>query len=62
MGVTNEVILEEVHSKDDEALTVDLAAFRDAQRRSTSASGGRVGSNSTQNEVINVQLHGIDTE
>jgi hypothetical protein len=56
------VILEGGFSEDDEALAADLAAFRDARRTPTSAPGGRVGSDSTQDEVIDAQLRGIDTE
>jgi hypothetical protein len=49
-------------NEDDEALTADLAAFWDARRIPMSAIGGRVGSDSTQDEVISGQLRGIDTE
>jgi hypothetical protein len=56
------VIPEEGFSKDDEALAADLATFRDARRTPTSALGGRVGSNSTQDEVNNAHLHAIDIE
>jgi hypothetical protein len=56
------VIPEEGLSEDDEALAADLAAFRDARRTPMSASGGGFSSDSAQNEVINAQLRGIDTE
>jgi hypothetical protein len=56
------VIPEEGFSEDNEALAADLAAFRDARRTSTSATGGRIGSDSIQDEVINAQLRSIDTE
>ncbi|KAH0604910.1 uncharacterized protein H6S33_006578, partial [Morchella sextelata] len=46
-GETIEVILEEGFSEDDKALAADLAAFQDAH---------------AENEVINAQVHGIDTE
>ncbi|KAH0609144.1 uncharacterized protein H6S33_001372 [Morchella sextelata] len=45
-GVTIEVIPEDGFSEDDEALTADLAAFRDARK----------------DEVIYAQLRGIDSE
>ncbi|KAH8155094.1 uncharacterized protein LAJ45_00103 [Morchella importuna] len=61
-GVTIEIIPEEGFSEDDEALAADLAAFRDARRTPTSAPGGRVDSDSAQDEVINARLRGIDTE
>ncbi|KAH0607332.1 uncharacterized protein H6S33_003320, partial [Morchella sextelata] len=61
-GVTIEVIPEEGFSEDDEALAADLAAFRNARRIPTSAPKGRVGSDSAQDEVINAQLRGVDTE
>jgi hypothetical protein len=50
------VILEEGFSEDDEALAADLATFRDARRISTSAPEGWVGSDNTQDEVVNAQL------
>ncbi|RPB11694.1 hypothetical protein P167DRAFT_546256, partial [Morchella conica CCBAS932] len=56
------IIPEEGFSEDDEALAADLAAFRDARRTPTSAPGGRVDSDSAQDEVINARLRGIDTE
>ncbi|RPB07084.1 hypothetical protein P167DRAFT_579681 [Morchella conica CCBAS932] len=61
-GVTIEIIPEEGFSEDDEALAADLAAFRDARRTPTSATGGRVDSDSAQDEVINARLRGIDTQ
>ncbi|KAH8148899.1 uncharacterized protein LAJ45_06873 [Morchella importuna] len=61
-GVTIEIIPEEGFSEDDEVLAADLAAFRDARRTPTSAPGGRVDSDSAQDEVINARLRGIDTE
>ncbi|KAH8144566.1 uncharacterized protein LAJ45_11361 [Morchella importuna] len=61
-GVTIEIIPEEGFSEDDEALAADLATFRDARRTSTSAPEGRVDFDSTQDEVINARLRGIDTE
>ncbi|KAH8145413.1 uncharacterized protein LAJ45_10535 [Morchella importuna] len=61
-GVTIEIIPEKGFSEDDEALPADLAAFRDARRTPTSATGGRVDSDSAQDEVINARLRGIDTE
>ncbi|KAH8149082.1 uncharacterized protein LAJ45_06621 [Morchella importuna] len=61
-GVTIEIIPEEGFSEDDEALAADLAAFRDARRTPTSAPGGRVDSDSAQDEVIDARLRGIDTE
>ncbi|KAH8152788.1 uncharacterized protein LAJ45_03013 [Morchella importuna] len=60
--VTIEIIPEEGFSEDDEALAADLAAFRDARRTPTSAPGGRVDSDSAQDEVINARLRGINTE
>jgi hypothetical protein len=56
------VIPEEGFSEDDEVLAANVATFRYARRTPMSASGGRVGSDSAQDEVINYQLRGIDTE
>ncbi|KAH0608723.1 uncharacterized protein H6S33_001857, partial [Morchella sextelata] len=61
-GVTIEVIPEEGFSEEDEALPANLAAFRDVRRIPVSAPRGRVGSDSTQDEVINTQLRRIDIE
>ncbi|RPB06927.1 hypothetical protein P167DRAFT_579826 [Morchella conica CCBAS932] len=61
-GVTIEVLPEEGFNEDDEPLAPDLAEFQDAQRTPTSASGGRVGSGSTQYKVINAEPRSMDTE
>jgi hypothetical protein len=56
------VIPEEGFREHNEALAADLAAIRDVRRTPTSAPGGRIGSDSTQDKVINAQPRSIDTE
>ncbi|KAH0609214.1 uncharacterized protein H6S33_001442, partial [Morchella sextelata] len=61
-GVTIEVIPQEGFSEDNEVLAAGLAAIQDARRILTSTTGTRIGSDSAQDEVINAQLHSIDTK